>query len=54
MSREIWEKVSVSGLSPEQARSEKHEFARLCATGKKMCRLVAGGNFPHLFVSAVD
>ena len=42
---EIWDqKVSVTGLSPEQARTEKHDFARLCTTGKKMCRLVGAGN----------
>ena len=42
---EIWgQKVSITGLSPEQARTEKHDSTCLCTTGKKMCWLVEVGN----------
>jgi hypothetical protein len=42
---EIWDqKLSVISLTPKQARIEKHSFARLCTTGKKICQLVGAGN----------
>ena len=50
----IWDqKLSNSALTPGLARREKHSFTHLCTTGKKICRLVAAGNFPHCSKSVV-